>query len=180
MVNSRRWKLVVRWACVLVAAAVGTAYSALDVYMRIEGQNQGVIEGESTRPGLENWIEVEEITHLVEVPIDEQTGLPTGARMHRPFVVGKCLGKSSPKLCQAIAANELCQVELRFFRQTLAGDEHYYTIRLEDVLLIDYHPITPVDDDVVHEKVAFTYQRIVWTYEPDGIEAQDDLGGASP
>ncbi|MBD3241920.1 MAG: type VI secretion system tube protein Hcp [Chitinivibrionales bacterium] len=162
-------------ACLVLAVAVTTSYSALNAYMRVQGQAQGVIEGECTRTGLENWIEVSSVTHLVEIPRDTHTGLPTGQRVHKPLVVRKRTGKSSPKLCQAVVTGEHCVVEIRLFRMSEAGsEEHYYTVKLEDAIIVDYHPQTLSDDTVLHEEVAFTYSKITWTYEPDGIQTVDD------
>lgn len=180
--DSRITGLMTKWIlCLFFAAACTVSQADVKGYMQLHGQNQGDIEGDCTLPGREGFIEVHEVTHLVEVPIDQATGQITGSRQHKPLVVRKRTEKSSPKICQALTSGERCRVELRLFRTLENGQEqHYYTIVLEDALVAAYHPATLADDDHLHEEVAFVYRQITWTYVPEGIEAQDDIGGLSP
>jgi type VI secretion system secreted protein Hcp len=103
--------------------------------------------------------------------------------VHHPVRVIKRIDRASPKLYQALCQGERFKnVTFRWYR-TKAGagkQEHYFTTVLEDAILVnmkEWFPIT-VDkekDTYSHfEDLSFTYRRILWTWEIDGIEAQDD------
>jgi type VI secretion system secreted protein Hcp len=82
---------------------------------------------------------------------------------------------------QALCTGEhLKDVTLKFYRITKQGtEEHYYTIMLEDAIVVSIKPYMPVtllaeNEPYRHmEEVAYTYRKIKWTWEPNGIEAED-------
>lgn len=159
-----------------------TAWAALPSYMWVEGANQGAIEGSSDIEGREGAIVVYAFGHSLSVPIDLQSGSPTGKRVHGPFKILKSFDKSSPKLYQACVTGEhLTKVTVKFYRIAPTGqEEHYYTIELEDAIIVNISPSMPTtflqaNEAYRHmETVSFTYRKITWTYEPDGVESQDD------
>ena len=59
-------------------------------------------------------------------------------------------------------------------------EEHYFTIKLEDAIVVSIKPYVPNCLDPKFESyghmedVAYTYRKIIWTWEPDGIESEDD------
>ena len=101
--------------------------------------------------------------------------------MHGPTTLTKEIDKSSPKLFQALTSGEQMKtVVLEFYRISPKGtEEKYYTVKLENAILTSIRSWTPncLDPDnkqMGHmEDVAFTYEKITWTFDPDGIEAED-------
>jgi type VI secretion system secreted protein Hcp len=95
--------------------------------------------------------------------------------------VTKEIDKSSPKLMQALCSGEqMKNVLLEFTRISPKGmEEVYYTIKLENAIIVsisDYSPIALLkeNDPMRHmEKVSITYEKIIWTWVADGIEAED-------
>jgi type VI secretion system secreted protein Hcp len=150
-------------------------------YLTVEGQNQGKIEGSTKVQGQEGKILVQAVDHTIEIPKSPQTGLPTGKRVHGAMSVTKEIDKSSPKLYQALTSGEqLKDVSLEFYRISPKGtEEKYYTVKLENAILTNMQSWTPNCLDLSNkqmghmEDLAFTYEKITWTYEPDGIEAED-------
>lgn len=150
-------------------------------YLTVTGKNQGKIEGNCTQKGREKTILVYALDHEIEIPRDTHTGLPTGKRVHLPMTVTKALDKSSPKLMQALTSGEqLSEVLLDFYRINDKGqEEKYYTVKLQDAIIVSaecYFPETFLEESKPYhhmEKVSFTYSKIIWTYVPDGIEAED-------
>ena len=150
-------------------------------YLSLTGKNQGKIEGSCDQQGREGLIIVYSMEHMVEIPRDTHTGLPTGKRVHLPMTVEKEIDKSSPKLFQALTSGEqLTEVLLDFWRISPAGtEEKYYTTKLENAIIVaaeTFFPETflPSSEPYRHmEKISFTYEKIVWTWQPDGIEAED-------
>jgi type VI secretion system secreted protein Hcp len=150
--------------------------------MRLTGIRQGTIDGSCDMRGREGTILVQEFHHEVMIPSDPQSGLPTGKRVHKPFRVCKFYDKSSPKLYQALVTGErLSDVHIDWYRINPGGEEeHYFTHRLEDAIITSIAPYMPncleaATEQYQHmEMVTFTYRKIVWTWIPDGIEAEDD------
>ena len=153
----------------------------IPIHLSLEGETQGKIEGSVTTQGREGTILVDSLDHTVDIPRDPQTGLPTGKRIHGPITITKLLDKSSPKLAQALCSGEhLKEVKFEFYRINKAGkEEKYYTIKLEDAIVVADRPWIPntllkENGDLQHmEDVSFTYKKIIWTWEPDGIETED-------
>jgi type VI secretion system secreted protein Hcp len=155
---------------------------ALTAYLKLEGMNQGKIEGDVAQKGREKTILVYGVDHEIEIPRDTHTGLPTGQRIHKPLKIVKHLDQASPKLLQAVTTGEhMKSFELDFYRINEKGqEEHYYTIKLEDAIIVKTHMYKPLtflpENGPYHdmEEVYFTYSKITVTFEPAGIEAEDD------
>lgn len=151
-------------------------------YLQLTGKKQGKIEGSCQVKGKEKTIEVWAMNHTVEIPRDIPTGLPTGQRRHMPLTLVKNIDKSSPKLYQALTSGEqLSEVILDFYRITPEGtEEKYFTIKLGNAIIVtmeSYYPETFLEENKPYrhmEKVSFSYEKIIWTWQPDGIEAEDD------
>jgi type VI secretion system secreted protein Hcp len=69
---------------------------------------------------------------------------------------------------------------MKYYRINPDGtEEHYFTIKLEDAILVSIKPWIPNALDQAREKfthmedVSFTYTKIIWTWVIDGVEAQD-------
>jgi type VI secretion system secreted protein Hcp len=155
--------------------------SSNGIYMTINGQNQGQIQGSSTNKGKEEAILVFALQHEVEIPSDTRTGLPSGQRGHKPLSVTKLIDQASPLLYQALLTEERLDVTLKFYRDNEMGEEEqYYTIRLENAIIVniraDVPDIRDPENDIYghQEHISFTYAKIVWNYEANGIETEDD------
>lgn len=140
------------------------------IHISLTGENQGVIDGSCTAAGKEGTSVVVGFEHDVHIPLDTDTGQPTGVRVHQPLSIVKLIDKASPKLYQALVTGERLTVEIKWYRiDPMGGEEHYFTTKLEDAIIVAIKP------SLLHmEDVSFTYSKIRWTWEPDGITAQDD------
>mgnify|MGYP001187674976 CR=1 FL=1 len=160
-------------------------------YLTVEGVRQGNITqgtftqesvGNVYQEGHENEILVEAFSHTITIPRDPQSGQPTGQRVHKPLVITKVFDKCSPLLYTALTTGErLKKCELKFYRTSSDGkQEHYFTIALEDAIIVDINAYMPncQDPSKAHfthlEDVAFTYRKITWTHEVGGTEGSDD------
>lgn len=155
---------------------------AMTSYLSLTGAKQGEIKGGCTQAGREKKILVYSSDHDVEIPRDTHTGLPTGQRIHHPLIITKAKDCSSPLLFQACCTGEQFTAwELQYFRINDKGqEEHYFTIKLTNAIIVRMREFTPLtfvpENKPFHdmEEVSFTYEKIAWTYETDGIEAEDD------
>jgi len=155
---------------------------ALNAYLNLTGETQGKINGSVTRAGREDSIKVIAVNHEVASPRDAASGLPTGKRQHKPFVITKEVDKSSPLLYQLLTNNEnITEWDLRFWRPSRSGKEfQYYTVELVNAtisgiqleMLNNKYP-----ENMKHrerEHISFVYQKITWTWEDGGITSEDD------
>jgi type VI secretion system secreted protein Hcp len=152
------------------------------VYLRMVGQRQGQITGSVTSAPHQGTIEVTVTSHEIVSPRDAATGQATGKRTHKPFVITKELDRSSPLLYKALIENETITTwELQFWQPSTKGNEkHYYTIQLSNAhvsniafgLADDQNP--HLSKRKAYESVAFTYQKIAWTWVDGAITTEDD------
>ena len=155
------------------ALAPMTADAALNAYLKLKGQKQGEIKGSVTQKGREGKIMVIAVSHEIVSPRDPASGLPTGKRMHKPFVITKELDKSTPVLYKALTNNEnLPEFALDVYDQVAGVEKLVYTVKLTNANIASIR-IVEKDGKPVQE-IAFTYQKIEWTWTDGGITAMDD------
>lgn len=151
--------------------------------LTIEGSEQGAIEGSCETVGREGTIAVQSWDHIVEIPTDSR-GVVSGRRVHRPMVIAKEIDKSSPMLYQALCTGEkLNSVKLDWYRLDGAGEEElYFSVLMGNALISRVRPWVPNVLDKSNagfrhmEDVSIIYEKILWTWEPDGIEYEDAWG----
>jgi type VI secretion system secreted protein Hcp len=115
-------------------------------------------------------------------PRDPASGLPTGKRMHKPFVITKELDKSSPLLYNVLVNNEnITEWETQFWQPSATGAEvQHYTVKLinANIASIHFRMLNNKNPELMkyaeYEELAFTYQKIIWTWTQGGITAEDD------
>ncbi len=160
---------------------------ALNAYLKLKGQKQGDIKGSVTQKGREGSIMVIAVSHEVVSPRDAASGLPTGKRQHKPFVITKELDKSSPLLYNALCNNEnISEWQLQFWSPQLSAatgvgqEKQHFTVKLTNanIASIDFRMANNKHPELMkfaeYEEVAFTYQKIEWTWNEGGITAMDD------
>ncbi|HNR31113.1 MAG TPA: type VI secretion system tube protein TssD [Candidatus Hydrogenedentes bacterium] len=141
------------------------------VHMRILDAGGDLIEGSCTAQGREGTVVVAGFAHEVVSPRDAASGLPTGRRHHEPLVITKHFDKSSPLLYQALIGEDVLQeVALHFYRvNDELQEEEYYTITLEDAIIVSIQP------SYIHlEEVSFVYHKITWCWAEGGLATTAD------
>ncbi len=160
-------------------------------YMSITGETQGDItkDAYSADSVGNSWQEahvdeflIQELEHTLTIPRDPKSGQPTGQRVHQPIIVTKVQDRCSPLLFNALVSGEnLSECQIRFYRTSVQGkQEHYYTIKLTDALLVDmstrmaHCQDAAKADRVTEEVLKFTYRAIEVTHETCGTAGDDD------
>ena len=161
------------------------------MYMTVIGKKQALMTsgaftqesiGNSWQEGHEDESIIKGYSHNVTIPRDPLSGQPSGQRVHSPLSVTKLLDKASPLLMSALVDGEtLKQVIIRKYRTNADGKlELFYTVELEDAIVIDINPDAPhvfgeSEKDVAPlEHVSFSYRKIKWTHTRAGTSAEDD------
>jgi type VI secretion system secreted protein Hcp len=159
---------------------------ALNAYLYVTGQKSGQVKGGVTQKGREDSIMVIAVNHEVITPRDLQSGLPTGARIHKPFVITKELDKSTPILYNILCTNENCsKVIIKFWTPQLkaatgvGAEFQNYTVTLTNanIASIGFRMLNNKDQALAKftemEEIAFTYEKIEWVWVDGGITAED-------
>lgn len=148
--------------------------------MEIIGENQGEIKGSGHMP--QGSIEIFGFDHIVEIPRSQNTGLPTGRRVHNDISIVKEVDKSTPRLYKALCEGEnLTKIEISWNRpvKDQAEKEKYYLISLENAIITRIQPVVsqehsyPGKNYKIVEKISFAYEKIRWTWKPDNIVHED-------
>lgn len=160
-------------------------------YMTIKGSKQGEMNkgatsadsiGTNKQDAHQDEISVVAFTCNAIVPRNPLSGAVTGERMHQPATFVKFIDKATPMLWQALATGEtLTEVQLQLFRTSTTGQqEHYFTIKWENAVLVDGksyipHVLMQENQNLGHmEDWAFVYSKVTWTHEKAGTSGSDD------
>lgn len=156
---------------------------SMPVHLELTGEKQGKIEGSCDMEGRAGTILVQSLDHEILIPRDPQSGSASGKRVHGAMKITKYVDKSTPKLFQALTSGEqLKEVKIKWYRINgkTGKEEHYFTTVLNAAIIVSINTNIPnclnlASSPFGHmEDVSFTYRKIIWTWEVDGIESEDD------
>ncbi|EMT5437444.1 Hcp family type VI secretion system effector [Stenotrophomonas maltophilia] len=160
-------------------------------YISMQGKTQGnITQGAFTADsvgnvfveGHEDEVLVQQISHVVTVPTDPQSGQPAGQRVHRPLKFTCALNKAVPLMYNALASGEMLPtVELKWFRTSIDGrQEHFFSTLLEDATIVDINTQLPHAQDPEKSdftqliEVSLAYRKITWEHTVAGTSGSDD------
>ena len=155
------------------------------IFMTVKGSTQGLISEGAFTPesvgniyqnGHENEIFIDSYEYGASTPINHATGQPTGQRTHDALSIVKLVDKSSPILFEAHNKGEtLTSVEIKIYRTSYNGkQEHFYTIALEDVRIININSSSSQELDPT-EFISFSYRKIELRHEIASTSSSDDI-----
>lgn len=154
-------------AAVVVLASLAPVAAAMPLAVRIDGVNQGWIQGDNFVAGQENTIELLDYHHLVATPAG------TATPKHEVVILLKRIDKSTPKLWRAYDTRETLTVQCKFYRIDPSGTgdvQQYYTATFNDARIVGIEPISVSGaDDVALERVRLEYRSMTVLYVPTGV-----------
>lgn len=158
-----------------------TSHAAMQAYMRVESTSTGAITGDVTQSGRENTHSVYDVQHQIEIPLDSSTGLPSGQRLHRPFLVTTNVNQGLPLFYQLlITGDNTTDITIDYYRINYEGrEERYYSVFLEDAIITGIqhhkHNVLNPDNRSYPDMVtlSFVYGRITWSHVIDATEYSD-------
>lgn len=154
---------------------------AIPVYLWLTDDAGNQIKGSVDVRGREGSIEIVELMHSVELPIDNLTGKITGTRVHGDYALIKEIDSSSPYLYQgASSGRTFKKAELKFYRINYNGqEEEYFRVTMENVRVNEIEPFMLDIKEAIFEKhnhlEAFylAYEKITWHYIDGNIIHSD-------
>jgi len=122
-----------------------------------------------------DWTPIFGYSREISRPRDAASGLPTGKRQHKPFVITKPIDKLTPLFLGAnVAGTPLEGIELLLVNTDRDGNSSaFFTVTLYQPNIVIRRADVPSPSEPPTEQVAFVYQNITWTYEPSGDSAAD-------
>jgi type VI secretion system Hcp family effector len=91
--------------CAALLVLLTVASVPADIFLSLSGSSQGSIYGDATAQSHEQWIEVQEFSHSITVPMDSN-GWPTGSPRTSPLYLGKGSDRASVQLFRAATTLE--------------------------------------------------------------------------
>jgi type VI secretion system secreted protein Hcp len=155
----------------------------------LKGQKQGAIAGSVTQKGREKTIEVIGSSYSLISPRDAASGMPTGKRMHKPYVIVQELDIAVPLLFNALVNNEnITTWKLDYYASQIGNDrttatateQNYFSVELVNASIasIDMRQHNNKVPDLMKFKeyleIAYVFQKITWTWIKGGITSGDD------
>ncbi|MCW2105394.1 Hcp family type VI secretion system effector [Rahnella aceris] len=154
---------------------------AIPVYLWLKYDDGTDIKGSVDILQREGSIEVLELMHAVEVPVDSQTGKLIAKRIHCSYAFEKEVDASSPYLYKAVSSGQtLKNAEFKFYCIDYGGQEkEYFRVTLENVKVISVEPFMhDIKNELFerhthHEYVELSYEKIIWHYLGGNIVHSD-------
>lgn len=169
--------------------AFSPAEGALNAYMTIKGQKQGLIKGGVTQKGREGRIMVIESSHEIVTPRDPATGQATGKRSHKPFTVRIEWDQALPNLYRALFTNEiLTEVTIDYFAPRMMGpvggagqEVNHMTVTMTNASIVSIQSQMPNSKMPElarlkeYAEISFTYQKIEYSHKMSGATVSDGV-----
>jgi type VI secretion system secreted protein Hcp len=154
---------------------------AYEAYVTVEATKQGKFKGESIRDKHKDKVAMIDFSYEVISPRDLATGQPSGKRQHKPIVVTKEAGASSPLALAACCSNEILKsVLFEFFKSGKDGKEYcYQTIKLTNATLCSFKQYTGQAGGAKHEEGYDTHELEEWQFTFQKIEITNNDGKTS-
>lgn len=146
---------------------------AVDMFMKI-----GSLEGESTAPGHEKWIEIDSFSWTEAVPKAERAalGLSEGAGKvnFQDFHFTTKVNKTSPLLLMACASGQHFPSAMLLVLQEDRTDLNFMKVKFSEVLISSIHMSGESQSDLPMEQIGFAFAKIEFDYQP--TDATGKLG----
>jgi len=158
---------------------------ALPIYLWFENDGKNQIKGSVDVSGREGSIEINELMHSVEQPIDPLTGKTTAKRLHSSYAFMKNIDNSSSDLYKALSTGQTFKKAVfSFYRINYAGqEEEYFRTTLENVKITEIESFMMDTKKTRWEKhehleyVDLAYEKITWHHLDGNIIHSDSWKG---
>jgi type VI secretion system Hcp family effector len=160
-----------------LAPGESTKGGQVSMYIKLTGQKQGWIKGDSANHICKDQIDVYSYVWGVKQGFDAATGQPTGKRALQKLTFLMRSQRATPLILGATCTGEnLKEVILSCFRPGKAGaQELYLKWTLTNARLCDIETGVLFSDEILpYDRVSLTFQKIQLEYPEGGIIFSDD------
>jgi len=173
---SRVTRLLTLSLCVAVlgiAVGASPSWAAREAYLVVNGQIQGVIQGDSTAKVAPNAIVVQAIGLGLSIPTSSTPGggQTLGRASVEPFKIAKFPDKASPKLLLACASGQHIPEGLMTCRKAGKEQQEYLKVKFTDLLVSSFQTGGSNGDVIPVDQISLNFSKIEYEYcpqKPDG------------
>ena len=176
---------------IAVSACATQAFASVDAYLSIpyNGISKGASSANSigqlasSDASVKDFITCLSVSQSVGIPMDPNSGVPTGARIFKPIVVTMLNSSATPLLFQTLANGTVIpQATIYFYRPDpsgLAKPQKYYSITLTNVTLTNIDFVKPNSHDPSAAwaqdtlAVSLAFKKIQWDQLISSTTASD-------
>lgn len=145
---------------------------AIPVYLWLTDDSGNPVKGSVDVRGREGSIEISEIMHALELPVDDLTGKITGPCVHGEMSFRKDIDSSTPYLSKGVSSGRRFKEAIfSYYRINYNGqEEEYFRVTLTDCRITDVNTFVLDIKDPRFEKhshqeyVSINYANIEWHY----------------
>ena len=163
---------------------------SFEFYVSIKGKDQGQFKSETKKTGRsDKWIPCIGIEMSSSVPVDANSGATKGHRQHKPIVLTKEWGGSSPQMLQAHWNNEMLdEVVIEVVGRSPDGKKEVVVeqIKLTDAVIIAVRRYSSQlakaasENDTEHlEDISLRFRKIEVENKDAGTATSDDWNSPS-
>jgi len=167
----RKIPVIIILVCIGLFCNSGLAYSAIDVFLKIEG-----IPGESTDDAHKDEIDVLAWSWQMSATGASHSGGGGGAgrAIVRPLIVTKWVDKASPLIFLALLNGSHVPEATLVFRKAGGQPLEYLKIKMYNVQFVNISPDGSSGADRLTESVALSFSRVCYEYTPQKADGSAD------
>ena len=163
----RKIPVIIILACIGLFWNSGLAYSAIDVFLKIDG-----IPGESTDDDHRDEIELLAWSWQMSATGASHSG---GSRaIVRPLIVTKYVDKASPLIFLALLNGSHVPEATLVFRKAGARSLEYLKIKMYNVQFVNISHSGASGEDRLTESVALFFSKVCYEYTPQKVDGSAD------
>ncbi len=140
------------------------------------------IEGSCVQEGRQGSVEIVQMDHVVEIPVDPNNATATGTRRHGAVTLVGNIDKSTPLLMERVCTSKtIKKVKVEFWQIDENGvEQNYYNVEMTKVRVVKAETWFPNVDDrrTKQYKDMMTYDlrydKITWTYTDGNLSFSDE------
>jgi type VI secretion system secreted protein Hcp len=149
----------------------------VDMFLKITGNKQGVIKGESSDHKHGGEIDIYSYSWGIIQPVSQHGGLSTGKREHKQFRFVMRSQSATPQLLQAVSTGEHLKEVVLTCRKAGTQQQEYMKWKLTNAFIAEIKTGYLVPGDIIpHDEVALVFQKVELEYKNQ--KADGTLGAA--
>jgi type VI secretion system secreted protein Hcp len=143
-----------------------------DMFLKIEGQKQGPINGDSRDPDHTDEIDVVSWSWGMQSHTSLQSGLATSKSSVDELKITKLADKASTGIMSSLRTNEIIKQATLTVRKAGENPLEYLKITLKQARIVAYSTSAESADSgpEVREEVSFAFQQLTVEYTPQGAD----------
>ena len=149
----------------------------VDLFLKVTGQKQVVIKGESFDSKHAGEIDIVSYNWSVIQPVTSDTGMSTGKRQHGKFIFLMRSQSSTPRLLSAACTGEFLKDVTLTCRKAGGKQQEYMVWKLTNAFVASVKTGCLLPNDITpYDEVSMVFQKIELDYKPQNADGSLGAG----